>query len=132
MKFSILFPVHNPGKKLTHKMKFKHFWMQKDTNFGNTMILCHFGPEKCQKSYQKDTNFRNTMILPHFGPEKRQTSYPERHKFRERHNSLLPWAENCQIQHKRHKFCTKLHSLTPSKNANKIRKVCFSRILHLI
>ena len=38
---------------------------------------------------RKDTNFGNTMILPHFRPEKCQKSYPERHKFRKHHNSLL-------------------------------------------
>ena len=32
------------------------------------------------------------MILWHFRPEKCQKTYPERHKFWERHNSLLPWA----------------------------------------
>ena len=32
------------------------------------------------------------MILLHFRPGKRQKSDPERHEFRERHNSLLPWA----------------------------------------
>ena len=73
-KFSILFPVHNPGKKAHPQHKFEGFWMQKDTNFGNAMNLWHFGPEKRQK--------------PH----------PERHEFWKRHNSLLPWPENCQIQ----------------------------------
>ena len=39
---------------------------QKDTNFGNAIILCYLEPEKCQKSY------------------------PERHEFQQRHNSSLP------------------------------------------
>ena len=68
MKFSILFQFTTPARKLTHKMKFKHFWMQKDTNFGNGIILQHFGQEKHQKSD------------------------PERHEFRERHDSSTPWA----------------------------------------
>ena len=62
------FQFTTPARKLTHKTKFEHVWMQKDTNFGNAIILWHFRPEKCQKSY------------------------PERHKFWERHNSSLPWA----------------------------------------
>ena len=76
-------------------MKFEHFWMQKDTNFGNTMILHHFGPEKHQKSH------------------------PERHEFWEHHNSLLPWArESLKSNHKRHEFW-ETALIDPSKNANK-------------
>ena len=72
---------------------------QKDTNFGNAMILCHFGLEKCQKSYT------------------------ERHEFWERHNSSLPWArESPKSNHERHEF-QKTALIDPSKNANKIRKV---------
>ena len=84
-----------PARKLTHNMKFEYFWMQKDTNFGNAMILHHFGPEKCQKSY------------------------PERHEFWERHNSLLPWArESPKSNHERHEF-QETALIDPSKNANK-------------
>ena len=87
-----------PARKLTHNTKFKHFWMQKDTNFRNAMILWHFGPQKRQKldperhkfwerhdslslwaretpkknPTQKDTNFGNAIILRYLGPEKRQ------------------------------------------------------------
>ena len=43
------FQFTTPARKLTHNMKFEHFWMQKDTNFGNAMILWHFEPEKRQK-----------------------------------------------------------------------------------
>ena len=63
MKFGILFPVHNPSKKAHPQDKFKHVWMQKDTNFGDAIILQHFRPEKHQKSD------------------------PERHEFWKRHNS---------------------------------------------
>ena len=62
------FQFTTPARKLTHKMKFEHFWMQKDMNFGNAMILRHFGPEKHQKSY------------------------PERHEFWEHHDSSALWA----------------------------------------
>ena len=100
-----LFPVMTPARKLTHNMKFEHFWMQKDTNFGNAMILHHFEPEKHQKQTQKDTNFGNTMIIYHFGPEKCQKSHPERHQFWECHNSSLPWArESPKSNPKRHEF----------------------------
>ena len=57
-----------PERKLTHNMKFEHFWMQKDMNFGNAIIIHHFGPEKHQKSD------------------------PERHEFRECHDYSSPWA----------------------------------------
>ena len=91
---TLYFQFMTPARKLTHNMKFEHFWMQKDTNFGNAMILHHFGPEK------------------------RQKSYPERHKFWERHNSSLPWArESPKSDHERHKFQTEL--IDPSKNASK-------------
>ena len=69
---ALYFQFMTPARKLTHTTKFEHFWMQKDTNFGNARILRHFGPEKCQNQPQKDTNFENTIILRHFGPEKRQ------------------------------------------------------------
>ena len=84
-----------PARKLTHNTKFEHFWMQKDMNFGNTMILHHFGPEKHQKSD------------------------PERHEFWERHNSLLPWARELpKSNHERHKFW-ETALIDPSKNASK-------------
>ena len=65
---ALYFQFMTPARKLTHNMKFEHFWMQKDMNFGNAMIIHHFEPEKCQKSY------------------------PERHEFWECHDSLSLWA----------------------------------------
>ena len=86
-----------PARKLTHRMKFEHVWMQKDTNFGNTMILRYFRPEKCQKSY------------------------PEGHEFWQRHNSSLPWArESPNPTTKDTNFSTNLHSLTPAKMPRKV------------
>ena len=41
---------------------------------------------------QKDTNFGNAIIIHHFGPEKRQKSDPERHDFWEHHDYLSLWA----------------------------------------
>ena len=90
---ALYFQFMTPARKLTHNMKFECFWKQKDTNFGNTMILRHFGPEKCQKSY------------------------PERHEFWEHHNSL-PWARELpKSNHERHEFQTAF--IDPSKNASK-------------
>ena len=85
-----------PARKLTHNMKFKCFWMQRDTNFENAMIIHHFKPEKHQKSD------------------------PERHEFCECHNSLLPLArESPKSNPKRHKF-QETALIDPSKkNANK-------------
>ena len=80
--------------------------MQKDTNFGNTIILCHLGPENHQNPTQKDMNFGNAIILCYLGPENRQNSTQKDMNFE------------------------KLHSLTPAK-CQQIRKVfVFSRILH--
>ena len=84
-----------PARKLTHNTKLEHFWLQKDMNFGNAMIICHFEPEKCQKSY------------------------PERHEFWERHNSSLPWARELPKSNpERHEF-RETALIDPSKNANK-------------
>ena len=58
-----LFQFMTLARKLTHNMKFEHFWMQKDTNFGNTIIICHFGPENCQNPTQKDMNFEKMHSL---------------------------------------------------------------------
>ena len=60
------------ARKLTHRTKFEHVWMQKDTNFGNAIILWHFRPEKRQNPTQKDTNFGNAIILCYLGPENHQ------------------------------------------------------------
>ena len=68
-------------------------------------------------------NFRNTMILQHFGSEKCQKSAPERHEFRERHDSRAPWARESPNPTMKDTNFEKLHSLTPAQNANKIRKV---------
>ena len=81
------------------------------------------GQRNAKNQTQKDTNFRNVMILPHFGPEKCQKSYPKIHEFWQCHNSLLPWARELpKSNHERHKFW-KTALIDPSKNANKIRKV---------
>ena len=45
---ALYFQFTTPARKLTHTTKFEHFWMQKDMNFGNAMILRHFGPENRQ------------------------------------------------------------------------------------
>ena len=59
----IYFQFMIPARKLTHNMKFECFWMQKDTNFGNTIIICHLWPENRQNQTQKDTNFEKMHSL---------------------------------------------------------------------
>ena len=44
-------------------MKFERFCMQKDTNFRNTIIICHFRPENPQNPTQKDRNFKKMHSL---------------------------------------------------------------------
>ena len=59
----IYFQFTIPARKLTHNTKFECFWMQKDTNFGNTIIIRHLGPENHQNPTQKDTNFEKMHSL---------------------------------------------------------------------
>ena len=106
MKFCISIPVTTPARKLTHNMKFERFWMQKDTNFRNTIIIRHFGPENHQNLTQKDTNFGNTIIIHHFGPENHQN----------------PTQKDMNFE--------KMHSLTPAKMPTNKESTHFSRILH--
>ena len=108
-----------PARKLTHTMKFEHFWMQQDMNFGNAMILQHFGPEKCQKSYPERHKFWERHDSSALWARETPKIYPERHEFWERHNSLLPWARKTpKSNHERHKFW-KTALIDPSKNASK-------------
>ena len=93
-----------PARKLTHNMKFKCFGMQKDTNFGNTIIIRHFGPENCQNPTQKDTNFGNTIIIRRFGPENPQNSTQKDTNFE------------------------KMHSLTPTKMPTNKESICFPEL----
>ena len=102
----IYFQFMTPARKLTHNTKFKCFWMQKDTNFGNTIIIRHFGPENRQNPTQKDTNFGNTIIIHHFRPENPQNSTQKDTNFE------------------------KMHSLTPAKMPTNKESIRFSRILH--
>ena len=58
-----LFQFATPARKFTHQMKFERFWMQKDMNFGNTIIVHHLGPENPQNPTQKDRNFEKMHSL---------------------------------------------------------------------
>ena len=58
-----LFQFMTPARKLTHNTKFERFWIQKDMNFGNTIIIRHFGPENHQNPTQKDRNFEKMHSL---------------------------------------------------------------------
>ena len=68
---------------------------QKDTNFGNAIIIRHLRPENAKNLTQKDTNFGNAIILHYLGSENHQNPTPKDTNFE------------------------KLHSLTPAKNASK-------------
>ena len=102
----IYFQFMTPARKLTHNTKFECFWMQKDTNFGNTIIICHLGPENRQNPTQKDTNVGNTIIIRHFGPENPQNSTQKDTNFK------------------------KMHSLTPAKMPTNKESIHFSRTSH--
>ena len=102
----IYFQFMTPARKLTHNMKFKCFWMQKDMNFGNTIIIRHFGPENHQNPTQKDKNFGNTIIIHHFGPENPQNSTQKDTNFK------------------------KMHLLTPAKMPTNKESIRFSRTSH--
>ena len=102
----IYFQFTTPARKLTHNTKFEHFWMQKDMNFGNTIIIHHFGPENHQNQTQKDTHFGNTIIICHLGPE------------------------NCQNPTQKDTNFEKMHSLTPAKMPTNKESIHFSRISH--
>ena len=117
-----LFQFMTPARKLTHNMKFKCFWMQKDMNFGNTIIICHFGPENRQNPTQKDTNFGNTIIIRHFGPENPQNPTQKDTNFEKMH-SLTPAKKYQQIRKvfifPEFRTIIQMHSLTPS-NTNQL------------
>ena len=58
-----LFQFKTPARKLTHNTKFECFYMQKDVNFGNTIIIHQFRPENPQNPTQKDRNFEKMHSL---------------------------------------------------------------------
>ena len=58
-----LFQFKTPARKLTHNTKFKHFHMQKDVNFRNTISIRDFRPENPQNPTQKHRNFKKMHSL---------------------------------------------------------------------
>ena len=118
------------ARKLTHRTKFEHVWMQKDTNFRNAIILHHFRPEKCQNPTQKGTNFGNAIILRHFRPEKCQNPTQKDTNFG---NAIILHylePENRQIQPQKTRISHKTALIDPSKNAKE--SIHFSRISHIV
>ena len=85
--------------------------LTQDTNFRHSKIIHHFRPENPQIQTQNDMNFGHSQIIRHLRPENPQKLTQKDTTFE------------------------KMHSLTPAKNNQKIRKVfIFSRIsyhLHL-
>ena len=57
------FQFTTPARKLTHRTKFEHVWMQKDTNFGNAIILRYLGPENHQIQPQKTRILHKTALI---------------------------------------------------------------------
>ena len=58
-----LFQFKTPARKLTHNTKFEHFYMQKDANIGNTIIISDFRPENPSYRTQKDRHFKKMHSL---------------------------------------------------------------------
>ena len=106
--------------------------MQKDTNFGNAMILHHFGPEKHQTSYPERHEFWERHDSLSLWARETPKSYPERHEFWERHNSSLPWARESPNPTTKDTNFEKLHSLTPAKMPTNKESIRFSRNSHHI
>ena len=104
--------------------------MQKDRNFGNTIIIHHIGPENRQNPTQKNTNFGNTIIIRHFEPENRQNPTQKDMNFG---NTIIIHhfePENHQNPTQKDMNFEKMHSLTPAKMPTNKESIHFSRILH--
>ena len=120
---ALYFQFTTPARKLTHTTKFKHFWIQKDMNFGNARILRHFVPEKCQKSTPERHEFWEHHNSSALGPEKCQNQ-PQ--KYTNFGNAIILrylGPENHQIQPRKTRILHRTALIDPSKNANKISKV---------
>ena len=111
----IYFQFMTPARKLIHNTKFERFWMQKDMNFGNIIIIHHFGLENPQNPTQKDTNFGNIIIIRHFRPENPQNPTQKDTNFG---NTIIIrhfGPENPQNSTQKDTNFEKMHSLTPAK-----------------
>ena len=105
-------------------MKFDCFYTQKDMNFGNTIIIHHFGPENPLNPTQKDMNFGNTIIICHFRPENPQNPTQKDKNFEKMHSltsAKMPTNKESIHFPEFHTFYTmiQMHSLTPS-NTNQL------------
>ena len=104
--------------------------MQKDTNFGNTIIINHFGPENHQNPTQKDMNFGNIIIICHLGPENCKNPTQKDMSFG---NTIIIHhfePENHQNPTQKDTNFEKMHSLTPAKMPTNKESIHFSTILH--
>ena len=104
--------------------------MQKDMNFGNTIIIRHLGLENRQNLTQKDTNFGNTIIIRYLGPENRQNQTQKDTNFGNTIILHYLGKENRQNPTQKDTNFEKLHSLTPVKMPTNKESIHFSRILH--
>ena len=96
---------------------------RKDTNFRNTIIICHLGPENHQNPTQKDMNFWNTIIIHHLGPENCQNQTQKDTNFGNTIILHYLGPENHQNQTQKDTNFEKMHSLTPAKKCQQISKV---------
>ena len=107
MKFSTIFPVHDPSKKAHPQHKIRAFLDAERHEFWeHHNYLSLWARETPKNATQKDTNFGNAIILHHLGPE------------------------NCQNPTLRDMNFGKLHSLTPAKMPTKKESIRFSKISH--
>ena len=104
--------------------------MQKDTNFGNTIIIHHLGPENRQNPTQKDMNFENTIILHYHGPENHQNPTQKDTNFGNTIILHYLGPENRQNPTQKDTNFKKLHSLIPAKMPTNKESIRFSRISH--
>ena len=104
--------------------------MQKDTNFGNAIILRYSGPENHQNPTQKDMTFGNAIILHHLGPENHQNPTQKDTNFGNAIILHYLGPENRQNPTQKDMNFEKLHSLTPAKMPTNKESIRFSRNLH--
>ena len=74
-------------------------------NFGNTIIICHLGPENRQKSDPERHEFWEHHNYSSLWAREMPKSNPEKDEFQEHHNSSLPWVRELPKSNpERHEF----------------------------
>ena len=70
MQFDTLFPVHNPGKRAHPQNEI--LVPRKTRILGTPCLFATLSQRNAKKPTQKDTNFGNAIILHYLEPENRQ------------------------------------------------------------